>query len=88
MRRRKSRWCVRTTPDQMEQIAKAVLDERQRALADGYALTGSSGVWRRGNGTFTVKLVYRRRSADRQSTLSFTIRGIGHHTLLGVGHRP
>lgn len=85
MSRRRSTWRVCATPHQMRAIAAKVLDERQNALAHEYELTASSGIWRRANGTFTVKLVYRNRHADRPATVSFTIRNVSHHAMLSAG---
>jgi hypothetical protein len=66
---------VRIGRAQMLEFAGAFVSGHAAHLASGYALMKSSGVWRRHNGLFTVRFVYRRRGVP-VVTIVYVLRGV------------
>ncbi len=61
-RTRRSRWHVAGLD--LMSIGHQCYDGHQSLIDRGWALGGNSGVWRRKDGSFTVRLVYRKESTS------------------------
>lgn len=58
-RRKRHSFKCRVPFSVIESIADAMLGDDLDYLMEGYALQESSGLWRKTNGRYTVRLVYR-----------------------------
>ncbi|MEN5277002.1 hypothetical protein ABE527_08635 [Brucella sp. TWI432] len=61
--RRKPTYKVKLSWDAMLKIAP-ILNEHYGMSMDGYTLQKSSGVWRKADGSFTFRLVYRNQDSN------------------------
>lgn len=82
MSRRRSNWQVRVTSEQIVLIARQQWPLHDDWHGNGFELTRSSGLWRSRNGSFTLRLVYRRQSDRAARTV--TVRGVRHGELLAA----
>lgn len=76
-RRQKTSWKLQVSTDGLAAIASQVFNGHATLNADGYRLQGSSGLWRRRNGTLTARLVYRHPDPRGiPCTMVVTVKGI------------
>lgn len=71
MSKRRTSWRVDVSGGS-ERIADLVVDEHAELIAKGWRLCGSTGLWRRRDGSFTARVVYRR----EDESLVFSVRGL------------
>lgn len=73
-RRRLNHRRIPLAPDQMADVAGQVNDDHARWSREGLTLTRASAVTMSGDGTISVRLVYRDRTGGRSATVS--VRGL------------
>jgi hypothetical protein len=72
LRHRRS-FCLDLPADALRRLAGELVTLHGRHLAEGFALLGSSAVWRTSNGSLTARFVYRH---PNRCTIAYTIRGV------------
>lgn len=66
---------IRIPSTELRTLAADTLGAHERLLADGYALSASSGVWRQADGSVTARFVYRRRELrEGIAAIAYTVR--------------
>ena len=58
--RRRTNWRLTPNPGGLDIIARVVVERHQWLIDSGFVLCGKSGVWRRRDGSLTIRMVYRR----------------------------
>lgn len=61
----------------IEDVAAGLVDQHAHHIGAGFQLMGSSGIWRRNDGLYTARFVYRCRTDTGSRTIAYTIRELG-----------